>query len=156
MEHYAVYPFPLGQLRIGYGDGAVTLLARTDGPACEAGRTALTEMVYGQVMEYWGGRRCSFDFPYVLRGTEFQLRVWRALCAIPYGGTCTYGELAAAVGAPGAARAVGMACHRNPVMLAVPCHRVIGANGALTGYAGGLEMKEALLRLERENGRIGK
>lgn len=156
MEHYAIYPFPLGQLKIGHEDGAVTLLVRTDESACAEGRTALTDLAYGQIMEYWNGRRRAFDFPYVLRGTEFQLRVWRALCTIPYGETRTYGELAAAIGAPKAARAVGMANHHNPIMIAVPCHRVIGANGGLVGYGGGLEMKEALLRLEREIGWMSK
>ena len=92
----------------------------------------------------------DFDFPYLLRGTEFQQRVWRALCAIPYGETRTYGEVAAAVGSPGAARAVGMANHRNPILIAVPCHRVIGADGSLVGYGSGLDMKEALLRLEKK------
>ena len=116
MSGYAVYPFPFGQLKIGYRDDAVTLLMRTDEPARGEGWT----------------------------------RVWRALCAIPYGETRTYGEVAAAVGSPKAARAVGMANHRNPILIAVPCHRVIGADGRLVGYGSGLDMKEALLRLEKK------
>lgn len=151
MSGCAVYPFPFGQLKIAYEDGAVTLLTRTDEPVREEGRTALTEEVYRQVTEYLEGRRRAFDFPCVLRGTEFQKKVWRALRDIPYGQTRTYGEIAAAVGNPKAARAVGMANHNNPILLAVPCHRVIGADGSLTGYGGGLDMKEALLRLEKQN-----
>lgn len=149
MDHYAVYPFPFGRLRIGYEDGAITLLMRTDEPAREEGRTALTDLVFQQVTEYLEGRRREFDFPYLLRGTEFQRKVWRALRAIPYGETRTYGEIAAAVGNPKAARAVGMANHRNRILIAVPCHRVIGADGRLVGYGSGLDMKEALLRLEK-------
>ena len=150
MNSYAVYPFPFGQLKIGYQDDAVTLLMRTDEPARDEGRTPLTDLVFQQVTEYLNGQRRDFDFPYVLQGTEFQQRVWRALCAIPYGETRTYGEVAAAVGSPKAARAVGMANHQNPIFIAVPCHRVIGADGRLVGYGSGLDMKEALLRLEKK------
>lgn len=150
MDGYAVYSFPYGQLKIGWQEDAVTLLARAEEPAREEGRTPLTDLVFRQVTEYLEGKRRSFDFPYVLQGTEFQWRVWRALCEIPYGETRTYGEVAAAVGSPKAYRAVGMANHQNPILIAVPCHRVIGADGGLVGYASGLDMKEALLRLEKE------
>ncbi len=149
MSNDAIYPFPFGQLKIRYQDGAVTLLIRTDEPARDEGRTALTDLVFQQVAEYLEGRRREFDFPYLLRGTEFQRKVWRALRAIPYGETRTYGEIAAAVGNPKAARAVGMANHQNKILIAVPCHRVIGADGGLVGYGSGLDMKEALLRLEK-------
>lgn len=151
MDGEAVYPFPFDQLKIGYQDGAVTLLMRTAEPARDEGRTALTDRAFQQITEYLEGRRRAFDFPYLLRGTEFQRKVWRALEAIPYGETRTYGEIAAAVGNPRACRAVGMANHCNPILIAVPCHRVIGANGKLVGYGSGLDMKEALLRLEKEN-----
>lgn len=147
----AVYPFPFGQLKIGYEGNAVTLLTRTDDPVSKTGRTALTDLVFQQVTEYLEGQRRTFDFPYILHGTPFQEKVWRALCDIPYGETRTYGQIAAAVGNPKAGKAVGMANHYNPILIAVPCHRVIGANGKLTGYAAGLDMKEALLRLEREH-----
>lgn len=150
MNSYAVYPFPFDRLKIGYQGDAVTLLTRTSEPARDEGRTALTDMVFQQVTEYWNGQRREFDFPYLLRGTEFQQKVWRALCAIPYGETRTYGEIAAAVGNPKAYRAVGMANHQNPILIAVPCHRVIGANGKLVGYGSGLDMKEALLQLEKK------
>lgn len=149
MGSCAVYPFPYGQLKIEYEGEAVTRLARTAGPAFEGGRTALTHRVFGQVTEYLEGRRREFDFPYVLRGTAFQEKVWRALGDIPYGQTRTYGQIAAAVGNPRACRAVGMAAHRNPILIAVPCHRVIGADGRLTGYGSGLDMKEGLLELEK-------
>lgn len=150
MNSYAVYPFSFDQIKIGYQDDAVTFLMRTSEPVREEGRTALTDMVFQQVTEYWNGQRREFDFPYLLRGTEFQQKVWRALCAIPYGETRTYGEIAAAVGSPKAYRAVGMANHQNPILIAVPCHRVIGANGKLVGYGSGLDMKEALLQLEKK------
>lgn len=152
MNGYAVYPFAFDQLKIGYQDDAVTLLMRTKEPAGSAGRTALTDLVFQQITEYMDGRRRAFTFPYILRGTAFQQKVWRELCAIPYGETRTYGEIAAAVGNPRACRAVGMANHHNPILIAVPCHRVIGANGKLTGYGSGLDMKEALLQLERGAG----
>lgn len=151
MSDYAIYTFPFGRLKIGYEGGAVTLLKRTEEPARAEGRTELTDLAFGQITEYLEGRRREFDFPCRLRGTEFQQKVWRALRAIPYGETRTYGEIAAAVGNPKAARAVGMANHQNPVLIAVPCHRVIGADGSLVGYGSGLDMKEALLRLEKEN-----
>ena len=149
MNGYAVYPFPFGRLKIGYEGDAVTLLKRTDEPVRSEGRTQLTDLAFGQITEYLEGRRREFDFPYRLRGTEFQQKVWRALRAIPYGETRTYGEIAAAVGSPKAARAVGMANHQNKILIVVPCHRVIGADGSLVGYGSGLDMKEALLRLEK-------
>ncbi len=101
-----------------------------------------------QLDEYFAGSRRSFDAPLDLRGNSFQLRVWSALCEIPYGETVSYGELAREIGEPGAARAVGSANGRNPVALIVPCHRVIGSDGTLTGYGGGLERKRFLLDLE--------
>lgn len=151
MSSFAVYPFPFDQLKIGYQDNAVTLLKRTGEPARDQGRTALTDLVFQQIMEYWNGQRRTFDFPYILQGTEFQQKVWHALCAIPYGETRTYKEIAAAVGSPRAYRAVGMANHQNPILIAVPCHRVIGANGKLVGYGSGLDLKEALLKLEQQS-----
>lgn len=150
MNGCAVYPFLFDRLKIGYEDNAVTLLMRTSEPARGEGRTALTDAVFQQVTEYLNGLRREFDFPYTLHGTEFQRKVWRALCAIPYGETRTYGEIAAAVGNPNACRAVGMANHCNPILIAVPCHRVIGANGKLVGYGSGLDMKRSLLQLEKK------
>lgn len=101
-----------------------------------------------QLDDYFEGRRRAFDLPLDLHGTPFQRAVWHALLAIPPGETCTYGDIARTVGSPSAARAVGAAVGRNPVGIIVPCHRVIGRDGTLTGYAGGLDRKEVLLRLE--------
>ena len=98
--------------------------------------------------EYFAGTRRSFDLPFDLQGTEFQLEVWRALAEIPYGETRTYGEQAAALGRPRAVRAVGSANGRNPLSIVLPCHRVVGSDGALRGFAGGLEVKAALLAFE--------
>ncbi len=99
--------------------------------------------------EYFAGRRRAFDLVLAPAGTPFQLAVWEELRRIPFGGTTTYGELARRVGRPTAARAVGAAVGRNPISIIVPCHRVVGSDGALTGFAGGLDRKRALLALER-------
>ena len=102
-----------------------------------------------QLAEYFGGERREFDLPLAATGTDFQHRVWAVLRTIPYGETWSYGQLAAALGQPGASRAVGLANGRNPISIVVPCHRVVGANGSLTGYAGGTDRKRFLLALER-------
>lgn len=101
-----------------------------------------------QLEEYFAGNRKVFSLPLVPKGTEFQRAVWKELQMIPYGETRTYGQIAAAIGNAKASRAVGAANHNNPIGIVIPCHRVIGANGTLTGYGGGLDLKEALLRLE--------
>jgi methylated-DNA-[protein]-cysteine S-methyltransferase len=106
------------------------------------------EEVERQLSEYFDGTRRSFELPLALAGSEFELRVWRALCEIPYGETTSYGAIARRIEAPGAARGVGVANGRNPIAVIVPCHRVIGADGTLTGYGGGLERKRLLLDLE--------
>jgi methylated-DNA-[protein]-cysteine S-methyltransferase len=102
-----------------------------------------------QLDEYFAGERTEFDLELAADGSEFERRVWRGLEAIPYGETQSYGQVAERVGAPGAARAVGLANGRNPISIVVPCHRVIGADGTLTGYGGGLERKRFLLELEQ-------
>lgn len=104
-----------------------------------------------QLREYFAGKRRGFDLPLNLSGTEFQVSVLRALLEIPYGETVSYGEIAKRIGRPRAVRAVGAANGRNPLPVVVPCHRVIGSTGDLTGFGGGLDTKEALLRLEAEN-----
>lgn len=104
--------------------------------------------VVRQVEEFFAGRRTAFDLPLAPEGTEFQQRVWAALREIPYGETVGYGELADRIGRPGAARAVGRANATNPIAVVVPCHRVVGADGRLTGYAGGVDRKARLLALE--------
>lgn len=102
-----------------------------------------------QLAEYFAGDRDDFDLDLRPAGTEFQRAVWQALCDIPYGETRSYGQIAAAIGKPKAARAVGMANNRNPIAVIVPCHRVIGADGSMVGYGGGLDRKTLLLELER-------
>ena len=108
-----------------------------------------TVLAKKQLLEYFAGWRKTFDMPYTMQGTPFQQAVWQALARIPYGATATYGAIAQEIGRPKAFRAVGLACNKNPLPLIIPCHRVIGQNGSLTGYAGGLHMKQALLELER-------
>jgi len=110
--------------------------------------TELIRKAYEQLAEYLCGRRTSFDLPLNPDGTEFQKKVWDALCNIPYGETRSYKQVAEAVGNPKASRAIGMANNRNPIMIFIPCHRVIGADGSLVGYGGGLHIKEKLLSIE--------
>jgi len=107
-----------------------------------------------QLRAYFGGELTRFDVPLALQGTPFQIRVWQALCAIPYGATISYGELAKQIDQPKAVRAVGLANGANPIAIIVPCHRVIGSNGKLTGYGGGLPLKERLLALESRQLRL--
>jgi methylated-DNA-[protein]-cysteine S-methyltransferase len=102
-----------------------------------------------QLEEYFAGRRIAFDLPYALHGTPFQLRVWRALVEVPFGATASYGQIARRIGAPTASRAVGAANGQNPLPIVVPCHRIIGQDGSLTGYGGGMHRKRWLLDLER-------
>ncbi len=101
-----------------------------------------------ELIQYFRGELREFSLPLDLRGTPFQIRCWEALRKIPYGQTCSYADIAREIGSPRAFRAVGQANHNNPVSIVVPCHRVVGAGGSLTGYGGGLEIKEKLLRLE--------
>ena len=108
----------------------------------------LIARAFRELNEYFAGIRTGFDLPLAPAGTPFQLRVWEALQRIPYGKTASYGEIAAAIGRPNASRAVGMANHRNPIPILIPCHRVIGADGSLTGYGSGLDLKRKLLDLE--------
>lgn len=104
-----------------------------------------------QLNEYFDGRRNTFDLPICPDGTDFQKSVWNGLLQIPYGETWTYGQMAAFIDRPKASRAVGGACHNNPIAIVIPCHRVVGTNGNLTGFGGGLEMKRWLLELETKN-----
>lgn len=112
-----------------------------------------SNIIQKQLTEYERGARKVFDLPLHLEGTEFQKQVWNALLEIPYGETRTYQEIAIRIGKPKAVRAVGGACNRNPIGIIVPCHRVIGKNGSLTGYAGGLSYKELLLNHEKDGKR---
>ena len=152
---YANVPSPIGELRLA-GDGeALTGLhmpPHRHDPGVAAGWRRMDTAFAAareQLAAYFAGERVAFDLPLDPVGTAWQRRVWAALMDIPYGETRGYGELAAALGAPGAARAVGHANGRNPISIVVPCHRVVGADGRLTGYGGGLERKRALLALEQ-------
>jgi methylated-DNA-[protein]-cysteine S-methyltransferase len=146
---------PIGPLLLTADDGGLTRLymeVRKHGPyevqpEWRRDDSAFTEAC-GQLDEYFAGERTEFDLPLNPAGTPFQRRVWDALKTIPYGEIRSYGEIAEQIGRPGAARAVGLANGRNPISIVVPCHRVIGASGALTGYGGGLERKQYLLDLE--------
>ena len=147
--YLACFDSPVGLLRLESSDGerlcAVRLAAARSEP--ERPCPVLAETAR-QLDEYFAGQRREFDLPLGAVGTPFQQKVWAALRAIPYGQTRSYGQIASAVGDPRASRAVGMANNRNPIMIIVPCHRVIGADGRMVGYAGGVWIKEALLRLE--------
>ncbi len=134
---------PTGALRAAPSDWKEAAIDPPEGPAAEwLARSAL------QLEEYFSGQRESFELRLAPQGTTFQRAVWRLLCGIPFGATTSYGEIASQLGRPTASRAVGAANGRNPIPIVVPCHRVIGRNGNLTGYAGGLATKEFLLELE--------
>lgn len=151
MVLYDSYSCPLGTLIIGSDEGQVVSVKLT--PAAEHPRfpTAPSDQAAAQLLAYFDGTRKDFDFPVSATGTPFQRAVWDALRQIPYGETRTYSQIAAMIGKPKAVRAVGMACNRNPLWIVIPCHRVIGKNGALTGFEGGLDTKKALLELEQRN-----
>ena len=145
---------PIGELRLAASAEALVGVYLDDhsgwAAATSQGRGhPVLEEARSQLRDWFAGRRTVFELPLEPRGTPFQLTVWRALTEIPYGKTISYHQLAAAVGRPTAARAVGAANARNPLAIVVPCHRVIGASGALTGYAGGLPRKRWLLEHER-------
>ena len=155
--YYCFYETPIGELLlagdhdelavIGFPEGTM----RRDPEPDWIYNEAPFENVRKQLGEYFAGTRKSFDLPLSLSGTEFQVSVLKALQTIPYGETTSYGAIAKQIGRPKAVRAVGAANGRNPIPIVVPCHRVIGSSGDLTGFGGGLDTKEALLRLEAEN-----
>lgn len=147
---------PIGPLTLGGNDEFLTQLRMQDGAHApvDIGQWPQDNRSFGDVVEllaaYFDGERVDFDVKLHLEGTPFQQQVWQALGEIPYGETWSYGKLAAHIGNPAASRAVGLAIGRNPIAIIVPCHRVIGANGSLTGFGGGLDRKQALLNLERQ------
>lgn len=152
MIQYQFCPSPFGILRICLEDGTLVSLKPAADPLPEEPSCPLAQTIIRQLLEYFDGSRTEFDVPLAPRGTPFQQQVWQELRRIPYGQTRSYSEIASAIGNPGAARAVGMACNRNPIWLLIPCHRVVGKNGSLTGYEGGLDMKKKLLELEQTYG----
>jgi methylated-DNA-[protein]-cysteine S-methyltransferase len=155
MQHHTVTDSPYGPLTLVADDGVLCGLYMTDQrhrPPEETFGTrddTLFAETEEQLKAYFAGELREFTVELRLTGTPFQCRVWDRLRRIPYGETRTYGQLADALGAPAASRAVGLANGRNPIGIIVPCHRVIGANGSLTGYGGGLERKQRLLDFER-------
>lgn len=145
---YYIYGSAIGPLTIAEKDGRLTHVCFGEKECGEKEETPYIAEVWRQLQEYFDGQRKCFDLTLDPAGTEFQKKVWQALLTIPYGEVRTYGQIAAQVGNPKASRAVGMANHNNPIGIIVPCHRVIGANGKLTGYAGGMDKKEWLLQME--------
>ena len=141
---------PFGVLRLYAERDELVAIDLPDhvGPEATQRRTEVLVRTQAQLAEYFAGKRRDFDLPLAPQGSGFQVEVWRALLRIPYGETCSYGDVARVVGRPAASRAVGAANGRNPIPIIVPCHRVIGANGTLTGFGGGLHRKQFLLQLE--------
>jgi methylated-DNA-[protein]-cysteine S-methyltransferase len=155
--YYCYLDTPIGELLLAGDDDALCLVSFPEG---SMRRDPEADWIYNekpfaaarqQLTEYFAGERREFDLPLKLNGTEFQMSVLRALQKIPYGETTSYADIAERIGRPKAVRAVGAANGRNPIPIIVPCHRVIGSHGDLTGFGGGLDTKEALLRLEAEH-----
>lgn len=149
---------PIGPLTLSANEHGLTRirfgLVPSDQPYSETPQFPLLIQALQELREYFAGTRRSFEVPLAASGSDFQLRVWAALCQIPYGQTYSYGEIADAIGQPGAARAVGMANNKNPLPIMVPCHRVIGGNGKLVGFNGGLTLKQQLLALEQPQSQL--
>ncbi|HEU4362473.1 MAG TPA: methylated-DNA--[protein]-cysteine S-methyltransferase [Mycobacterium sp.] len=153
---YRVIDSPIGPLTLAGHDRTLThLLMVNHAHAPDSSGWHRDDTAFGAATEqldaYFAGDRMAFDLDLELAGTDFQRRVWAALLTIPYGATRSYGQIAEQIGSPTASRAVGLANGRNPISIIVPCHRVIGAGGSLTGYGGGLERKRALLDLEQNH-----
>ena len=155
--YYCFLDTPIGELLLAGEDGALSMIGFPKG---SMRREPEADWIFNekpladactQLREYFAGERQAFDIPLKLDGTDFQVSVLEALQEIPYGQTTSYGEIAKRIGRPKAVRAVGAANGRNPIPIVVPCHRVIGSTGDLTGFGGGLDTKEALLRLEAEH-----
>ncbi len=154
MKQYIVIDTKIGLLRIVENGRAIThVVFRAEKFPSDVTEksTVLLRKAAKQVAEYLNGKRTVFDLPLEPAGTEFQKSVWAALQTIPYGETRSYGDIAKQIGNPKSCRAVGMANNRNPISIVIPCHRVIGADGSLVGYGGGLELKQKLLELESWN-----
>jgi len=153
MHAYAIFKALFGQLLLEEKNGALTRLGfskEKPSPEAENRETELLQRASEQLAEYFAGKRKAFSLPLAPEGTEFQKTVWRALEAIPYGETCSYKDIANGIGNPNGCRAVGLANGKNPIAIIIPCHRVIGTNGKLTGFGGGLDVKQYLLTLEKK------
>lgn len=153
MKKIFYYKTEIGLIGIAEEDGYISdMVFGSEVPeGAEKGETRLIRMAFDQIEEYLSGKRKVFDLPLLIEGTKFQEKVWNELLKIPYGETRTYGQVAEAVGKPKAVRAVGAANNRNALPIIIPCHRVVGAKGSLTGYSGGLEAKRKLLEIEEKN-----
>lgn len=150
MNCFYKYRTIIGPLFILENNGSIVGISnKVEGWQGTYKETEVIKETYRQLSEYLDGERELFDIPIKTQGTDFQEKVWNALKQIPYGETRSYKDIAIAIGKPKAMRAVGMANNRNPIMIVIPCHRVIGANGQLIGYGGGLDVKEKLLTLEK-------
>ena len=155
---YQIYNFEIGKILIVEDENYIVkveflndknqLLNKKYGTEKE---TMLIRKTKLELMEYFDGKRRKFDIPIKLDGTEFQVKVWKELLKLPYGETCSYLDIAKKIGNPNAARAVGMANNKNKIQIIIPCHRIIGSDKKLIGYAGGIKIKEKLLKLERDN-----
>lgn len=148
--NFAFYESRFGLIKIGYENGEICSIKTAEIIDCENEPSVLTEESFKQLEEFFRKERKAFDLPLRIKGTPFQEKVWRALMEIPYGEMRTYGEIAEKIGCPKGSRAVGSANHNNPLWIVVPCHRVVGKDGKLIGYAGGTEMKKTLLKMEQE------
>ncbi|MDR1319940.1 MAG: methylated-DNA--[protein]-cysteine S-methyltransferase [Gracilibacteraceae bacterium] len=154
MEDIWFYDYPVGRLGIAAENASITrVFFAANSAEVPTAKTPLIEAAAAELSEYFRGERFEFDLPLSLRGTDFQISVWTALRTIPAGETRSYKDMAVQIGKPLACRAVGMANHRNPVAIIVPCHRVIGQNGGLVGYGGGLPVKKYLLEMEERYAR---
>jgi len=145
---FAYYDSPIGLIEIGGTNEGITSLFFVEERRSDVTSNVVCAEGVRQISEYFEGSRKEFDLPILLTGTEFQQQVWQELRSIPFGQTVSYGDLARAIGKPSAVRAVGAANGDNPISIIVPCHRVIGSNGGLTGYGGGLPRKQWLLKHE--------
>lgn len=145
-----IYPTIIGKLLIAEENGRLVRVGFNEHlpTGCTDCRTSLLDKAFAEIGEYLSGQRRSFDLPVAFKGTPFQQKVWQTLQTIPYGETRSYQEIAVQTGNPKACRAVGQANNKNPIGIIIPCHRVIGKSGKLVGYAGGLNVKEYLLKLE--------
>jgi methylated-DNA-[protein]-cysteine S-methyltransferase len=159
MRYYEFYDSPQGRMLLVAGDEGLSgvyfdgqkYVAHAEPDWRRDAHHAPLRQAKRELAEYFGGEREHFEVALAPEGTPFQRSVWKAISGVGYGGTITYGELASRAGCPGSARAAGAATGRNPIGIIVPCHRIVGSNGSLTGYAGGLDRKRALLRLESRN-----
>lgn len=152
--YYYIFKTSLGDLLIEETKGKITKITTDTKDKSENSENKKTKLISEcatQIEEYLKGKRKVFEIPILLKGTEFQKKVWNALLKIPYGSTLSYSDIANCIGSEKAVRAVGGANNKNPIMIIVPCHRVIGKDGSLVGYGGGLWMKEKLLELELKN-----